>query len=104
LRTRYLADYIVVDAKNGKDVTKAHVLQIANYLKAHGVGLFGMILCRHGCDKGAVVTLREQWIVSNKLIIVLNDSDVESMLLAKSAQGDPASVLSDHIQQFRLSM
>jgi hypothetical protein len=105
LRTRYAADYIVVDAKNGKGkITKAHVLQMVNYLKVHGVGLFGIILCRSGANPGARVTIREHWLSHNKLVIVLDDSDLENMLLAKAAGGDSATVLSDRIQEFRLSM
>jgi hypothetical protein len=105
LRTRYAADYIVVDAKNGKGkINKGNVLQMANYLKSHGVGMFGIILSRQGADGGAKVTMREQWVLHNKLIIVLGDQDVESMLLARAAGGEPTSVLSDQIQQFRLSI
>jgi hypothetical protein len=105
VRSRYAADYIVVDAKNGKGrISKAHVLQIANYLRPHGVGMFGIILCRNGIDNGAKVTMREQWLLNNKLIIALNDTDLENMLLAKAAQGEVTAVLSDRIQDFRLSM
>jgi hypothetical protein len=105
IRTRYAADYIVVDAKNGKGkITKTHVLQIANYLKEHGVGMFGIILCRNGIKSGAKVTMREQWLLHDKMIIALNDLDLENMLLAKAAGGDPVAVISDRIQQFRLSM
>jgi hypothetical protein len=60
-RSRYSADYVVVVAKNARRKTKKpHILQIANYLKEHGVGRFGMILRRQGSDRGAVETLREQ--------------------------------------------
>jgi hypothetical protein len=105
LRTRYAADYVVVDAKNGKGkITKAHVLQMSNYLKVHGVGLLGIILCRSAANSGALVTIREQWLSHNKLVIVLDDSDLENMLLAKAAGGDPITVLSDRIQEFRLSV
>lgn len=54
MRTRYSADYIVVDAKNyvGK-VKKRDVLQIANYLRPHGAGLFGLIFSRNGGDNSA---------------------------------------------------
>jgi hypothetical protein len=103
LRQRYGADYIIVDAKNGKGkVSKAHVLQIANYLKPHGVGLFAIIIGRQGPDRAAQITIREQWLMHSKLIVVLADSDVEAMLLARLAEGDPSSVISDKIQQFRL--
>jgi hypothetical protein len=105
LRTRYGADYIVVDAKNGKGkITKAHVLQVANYLKHYGVGMFGIILGRNEADGGARITLREQWLLHNKLIVTLNDFDLESMLLAKESKGDPATILGERVQQFRLSV
>lgn len=105
LRSRYSADYAVVDAKNAKGkIRKPHILQIANYLKEHGVGRFGMILCRQGPDQGAIATVREQWVLHGKLIVVLTHRDVEDMLLAKAALGDPSSVIGSHIQRFRLSM
>ena len=54
IRTRYLADYIVLDAKNyTKKVTKKEILQISNYLKVHGAGLFGIIISRNGGDNGS---------------------------------------------------
>jgi hypothetical protein len=106
MREKYLADYIVVDAKNytGK-VKKNEVLQIANYLKPHGAGLFGMIICRKGGDSaGCEHTLREQWLVHRKLILVLDDEDVEKMLIAKSDGNTPEDLISQKIEQFRLSM
>ena len=66
--------------------------------------MFGIILCRAGVDGGAKVTMREQWILHRKLIVALNDLDLENMLLAKAAGGDPTTVLGDRIQEFRLSM
>ena len=103
LRQRYGADYILVDAKNARGkVTKSAVLQIANYLKPHGVGLFAIILGRNGPDRGAAITIREQWLMHSKLIVILNDADLEAMLLARLAEGDPANIVSERIQQFRL--
>jgi HNH endonuclease len=106
LRERYAADYVVVDAKNytGK-LNKSHVLQIANYLKEHGAGLFGMIFSRKGGDSGGCqVTLREQWAVHQKMILILTDDDVERMLLAKSDDRDPEEVIGTIIEEFRLSL
>ena len=106
MRAKYNADYVVVDAKNytGK-IKKNQVLQLANYLKAHGAGLFGMIICRKGADsRGSQVTLREQWLVHQKLILILKDEDLESMLLAKSDGRNPEEVIERKIEEFRLSM
>lgn len=105
LRTKYLADYIVVDAKNYKGtISKNQVLQIANYLKSHGAGMFAIIVTRIGASKSAQLTIREQWMANKKMILVLNDDDLEAMLLSKSAGGDPEQVIGHSIERFRLSM
>lgn len=105
IRSRYQADYIVVDAKNyAGAATKSHALQLANYLKTSGAGLFGVIACRNGGDRGCIYTLRELWAVHSKLIIVITDTDVEQMLLAKGSGGQPEEIIRQKIEDFRLSM
>ena len=106
MRNRYQADYLIVDAKNyTKKVRKPDILQIANYLKPHGAGLFGVICSRlGGDDRGCEHTLREQWLIHQKLILVLNDDDISSMLTAKAEQRGPEEILAAKIEAFRLSM
>ena len=105
LRQMYKADFIVVDAKNyQKPVSKTQVLQIANYLKPHGAGLFAVIASRKGADRGAELTIREQWMAHNKMILILDDKDFENMLLASSSGGQAHRVIGQAIEDFRLSM
>jgi hypothetical protein len=105
LRSRYTADYIVVDAKNSKDkVKKKEALQIANYLKSYGAGLFGVIVCRNGADLGCIHTLREMWLIQQKLIIILTDNDLEQMLLAQQSKAKPEIIIQQKIEDFRLSL
>lgn len=105
LRDLYNAEYILVDAKNyNKPISKAQVLQIANYLKPHGAGLFAIIASRAGADKGAKVTIREKWMSERKMILVLTDEDMEAMLLSASAGGEASRVIGQLIQDFRLAM
>jgi hypothetical protein len=105
MRERYAADYIVVDAKNsGQQVMKNDALQIANYLKPHGAGLFGMIVCRKGPDAGCIHTLRDQWAQHGKMVLVINDEELESMLLARSAGERAEALLSTKLKEFRLAM
>lgn len=103
IREKYSADYIVADAKNyTRKVKKTDILQIANYLKPHGAGLFGIIFSRNGGDSaGCLHTIREQWMVHQKLILVLDDTDVENMLISA---GGAADVIGAKIEEFRLSM
>jgi hypothetical protein len=105
LRSRYMADYIVVDAKNYKEkVKKKEALQIANYLKSYGAGLFGVIVCRNGADLGCIHTLRETWLIQQKLIIILTDNDLEQMLLAQQSKAQPEIIIQQKIEDFRLSL
>ncbi|HEY9600726.1 MAG TPA: HNH endonuclease signature motif containing protein [Allocoleopsis sp.] len=105
LRSRYTADYIVVDAKNYKEkVKKKEALQIANYLKSYGVGLFGVIVCRNGADLGCIHTLRETWLIQQKLIIILTDNDLEQMLLTQQSKAQPEIIIQQKIEDFRLSL
>ncbi|MGW0187349.1 hypothetical protein ACWDV7_16510 [Streptomyces sp. NPDC003362] len=104
-RGEYRADYVVVDAKNySQAIRKEQVLQIANYLQRHGVGLFAMIMCRAGFGESAFYTLREQWILHDKMIIILQDDDVLQMLAVKSGGGDPSELIRQKIEDFRLEI
>lgn len=105
LREQYSADYVVVDAKNYTDaIKKKEVLQIANYLKKHGTGLFGIIFTRVGASTSAKITMREQWAIYGKLIVVLNDDDVLSMLSTSTSGGNPDAIIRQRIEEFRLKM
>ncbi len=103
LRDHYEAHFIVVDAKNYVGgVKKKDILQVANYLSAHGAGLLGMIVCRDAEDKSAEVTRREQWVIYRKMVLVLNDEDLKTMLALAAAGEDPAAVIRQKIEDFRL--
>lgn len=106
LRERYHADFIVIDAKNYTgEVKKEQILQIANYLKLHGTGLFAIIISRDGKeDKGASLTRREKWEKENKMIIILDDNDVEKMILAKGSSGVLEEIIKQRIETFRLGI
>lgn len=105
LREKYQADFIVIDAKNysGK-IKKNQILQIANYLKQHGTGLFAMIIARNNNeDTGSYFTRREKWITENKMIIILDDNDLEKMILAKSSDSTE-EIIKQRIEDFRLEI
>lgn len=103
MRTSYQADFVVVDAKNlCRGVTKNDVLQLANYLAGHGTGLFGMLITRTGSEFSAEATRREQWVINQKLMIVLNDDDLRQMILTKDSGGSPEASIRQKIETFRL--
>lgn len=105
LKTRYRADYIIIDAKNhSSKLDKDFVLQMANYLKDYGPGMFGIISCRTGPKESAIHTQREVWVAQQKLILFINDSDIERMLMAKRSSDNPEEVIRQKIEDFRLSL
>jgi len=106
LREKYQADFIVIDAKNynGK-IKKNQILQLSNYLKSHGTGLFAIIISRNGEeDSGSYFTRREAWATEKKMIIILDDNDMEKMILAKASSNQPEEIIIQKIEGFRLEM
>ncbi|GAB3188962.1 hypothetical protein GCM10027259_58880 [Micromonospora palomenae] len=105
MRVHYHADFVVAEAKNsGLPAGKTEVLQLANYLTRHGTGLVGMLLTRRGFKRDAAWTSREQWLLHDKLIVGLDDEDCKQMLLTKGAGGDPAELVRQRIEDFRLGI
>ena len=105
LRETYDAHYVVVDAKDYRSkITKPQALQIANYLKPHGTGMFGIIATRCGANAACIHTIREQWALHRKMIVLLSDEDVATMLRVAGSAGKPEDVIGQIIQDFRLSM
>lgn len=104
-RQNYMADFIVIDAKNSaKGVKKQDILQMANYLKRHGVGLFGIIIARTYNEKRTREILNEIWGFQNKMIVILDDNDIEQMLIEKKNNGEPEKIIRQKIEDFRISI
>ena len=102
LRERYCAEFVLVDAKNsGSTVTKDDILQVSHYLKERGLGMFGLIFSRVGANEKSEVHLRDIWEHEGKMLLILNDGDVEQMLLSRQGGNDPSRLLIEKIQEFR---
>ena len=104
-RERYDAEYIIVDAKNSdKSITKQDILQMSHYLREKGAGRFGIIISRKGLGKSSQIALRDAWIHEEKMIVVLDDNDVETMLKEMRNKNDPADILRQKVAELRLSI
>lgn len=105
LRTQYMADYVVVDAKNyNNPIGKRPILDVAHYLKSYGCGLFAVLLTRSGASAAAEHARREQWIDARKMIAIFGDPELKSMLSVKGAGGAPEDLIRSHIAEFRLGL
>jgi hypothetical protein len=104
-RSEYRADFVIIDAKNYREsIEKEEVLKIANYLQKCGAGLFALIFCRTQIDTKLLYVLREQWVLYDKMITPLHDEDVVQMLTGKEHGKDPAEVIRQKIENFRLQV
>lgn len=105
LRDIYHAHYIVVDAKNSaNELDKRPIIDIAHYLKPYGCGMFGIILSRVGAGDAGMHAIREQWIGNQKMIVVLNDTDLLQMLDLKKRNSAPEEVIRVKIADFRMRL
>jgi hypothetical protein len=105
MRSHYEAHYVVAEAKNlSAGPGKREVLQVAHYLNPHGTGLFAMVFARSELNDTAKWLRREQWVQHNKLIIGLDDTDVAQMVATKLAADDPAELVRQKIEDFRLGI
>jgi HJR/Mrr/RecB family endonuclease len=105
LKETYQADYIVVDAKNyAEDIDKKPIIEIAHYLKPYGCGMFGIIVTRKGTKDSAYHAIREQWIGNNKMVVVINDSDIQEMLHIAQAGGKAEELIRKKIADFRMKL
>jgi hypothetical protein len=103
MRRHHRADFVVAEAKNhARPVGKTEVLQLANYLTHHGTGLVGILLTRTGLAPDGRWTSREQWLLHNKLIVGLSDEAYQQMLHTIRSGGDPAKLVRQRIEDFRL--
>lgn len=103
LRERYHADYVVVDSKNyNSPLKKRPVIELAHYLKPYGCGMFGMLVTRSGASEAALHAMREQWVAGGKMVVLLNDSDLLSMLAVKGEGGSAEELIRSKIADFRM--
>lgn len=105
MREHYAAHYIVAEVKNLRGRPgKEEVLQVANYLNRHGTGLFALILARREIGESAKWVCREQWVLHNKLVVGIHDDDIRQMIETKMAGNDPAELIRQKIEDFRLGI
>jgi hypothetical protein len=61
-----------------------------------------MILSRKGIRNRATITHAEQWAFNKKMIVIVDDADVRQMVTMRMSDDDPAELLADKIEDFRL--
>ena len=66
--------------------------------------MFAILLTRMGCSEAGLHAIKEQWIGSNKMIVVLTDADMIDMLRIKQTKGSSEEIIRMKIADFRMSL
>lgn len=80
------SSYVVVEAKNGSEVGKNEVNQLADYLRPNGLGMFGILVTRNQRTESAwdaMVRCRRGDGGPPKTIITLDDTFMRRLLIAR---------------------
>ena len=105
LRLAYSALAIIVECKNYRNEIPANDVVISSkYFGKKKLSLFGIILTRKGLDGGARKQQRSLWQNEDKMIICLNDADLEKMVLLQDSGEDPSVVIDKAIRDLRASL
>jgi hypothetical protein len=97
--------YVLFEFKNytGK-IKQGQILTTEKYLLERGLRRVAIILTRVGADPGAVASIQGAMREHGKLMLVVGDEDICSMLHMKERGEDPTDRLFDMADNFLLSL
>ena len=92
--------YVMIECKNyAEKISQGQILTTEKYLYAPALRTFAMMCTRQGADDGANKVLRGAIREHGKLIVVLNDNDMISMIQRKKQGADPSDYLFDLVDE-----
>jgi hypothetical protein len=105
VKQTYKGNYVLLECKNleGK-VTINEIEDAAKYLFEKGTGLFGLILSREAASPNAKKLQIDKWTNEGKLIIVLTDDDLLTLIECYRNQQDPSVHVQNKIDEFMLAV
>jgi hypothetical protein len=100
LRESYGSRQLVFELKNVAALDRDHVNQLNRYL-ADQLGRFGVLVTRHAPPRAIQQNLVDLWAGQRRAIVVLTDSDIETMVTVfESKQRPPIDVLNRAYVEF----
>jgi hypothetical protein len=102
IKTEYKGSYVVIEVKNKEKPNQRDVLQLSDYLNEKHLGLFGILISRK-LNKPLEEKRRELYSNDHKMIVLLDDTDIQNMILKKSANEKPEDIIKRLIDTYRMS-
>jgi CheY-like chemotaxis protein len=104
LRQEFDAKHIVVEFKNyTKQIGKAEVSQLREYLTRKSLGRFGLLISRFHPSESALLSRLDAYNQQNCLILFLEDKDLQEMIELRRDGKNPAIVIENMKEEFELS-
>jgi hypothetical protein len=102
---KYSASALIVSCKNYSDpIRKDEVLDLSQYLAKTRLGNFGIILSRYPASESAIKEAKLRWRDDEKMIICLDDEELENMIQLKDNNNDPEKLVEKKIFDFLASL
>lgn len=97
--------YLIIEFKNySEEIAQGQVLTTEKYLLENALRRFAIITSRKGASDSALKMAQGAMRESGKLIIILDDDDLNKMLQRKDSGRDPSDHLFDLVDDFLLKL
>lgn len=105
VQNRYFSEALIVECKNySYPIEGNEIIIFSKYLGNYRLGNFGIILSRHDPSDSAKKEMVRLWRDEQKLILCLNDADIERMVSLKENSQDPELVVDNIRRKFLESL
>ena len=96
---------VVAEFKNFTDAPgQKEVESIEQYLFVKGMRTFGLLCSRKLPSEQASIARRRAWMESDKLIVMLSDSELIDMLQLTAIGEDPTAIIDEQLNRFFLTL
>jgi hypothetical protein len=105
VKNTYCGTQVLIECKNlFARISPDEIDDIAKYLSRKGIGLFGLIFSRKPPNPNAKLLQISKWKDEDKLILILEDSDLLEMIELYANEQDPSEVIQRKINEFLQSV
>ncbi len=101
LRSEFHTRFVVAEFKNySTELGQKEIESIQQYLFDMAMRRFGLLCGRQQASENGLRARRRAWTENQKMIVILNDGDLEEMIRIKANDGEPSILIDQQINDF----
>jgi glycosyltransferase involved in cell wall biosynthesis len=105
IQNRYFSEALIVECKNySYPLNGNEIIIFSKYLGKYRLGTFGIVLSRYGLSDSAKKEMKRLCRDEQKLILCLNDTDLEKMISLKESSQEPELIIDNIRRTFLVSL